>query len=126
MKLYHFTSDSGACGIGASGVIQTNLHHVLGEHFAWFTDNPSASGASLGLKRRRIGRSILTTDRMAHRIDAEVPAAERWATVRQEFTPQVLEMLERAPGVEPDSWWVSRVPVRVPFTVSAPLAKVGE
>ena len=111
MKLYHFTSEAGARGIRKTGVIQTNLHHVLGEHFAWFTDEPTASAASLGLKRRRIGRSITTVNRMAERIEVDVPAPERWTDVRAHFTPQILAMLEAAPGANPDIWWVSRVPV---------------
>ena len=111
MKLYHFTTEAGARGIRESGVIETNLHHVLGEYFAWFTNHPAPSSASLGLKRRRIGRSIMTGDRMVERIEVDVPQPERWADVRIQFTPELLVMLEDAPGANPDIWWVSRVPV---------------
>jgi len=111
--LYHFTSTGGARGIREAGAIKTNLHHVLGEHLAWFTDQPAPSAAALGLKRRRIGRSILTDDRMAERIEIDVPRAEMWSDVRGGFTPQILNMLEVAPGVRPDIWWVSRVPVAI-------------
>jgi hypothetical protein len=118
VKLYHFTTEEGAHGISDTGVIETNLHHVLGEHFAWFTAEPTPTSASLGLKRRRIGRSILTGDRMARRIEVDVPHAEPWTSVRTAFTPQILAMLEEAPGANPDIWWVSRVPVTIPVSRS--------
>ena len=111
MRLYHFTTEADARRIRETGVIKTHLHHVLGEHFAWFTDAPAPSGASLGLKRRRVGRSFMTADRMAERIEVDVPHPERWTNVRVYFTPQILAMLEAAPGVNPDIWWVSRTPV---------------
>jgi hypothetical protein len=118
--LHHFTSEQGARGIRASGVVETSLHHVLGEHFAWFTDQPAASATALGLRRRRIGRSVLTGDRMAHRLEVEVPDAAPWTEVRSSFTPQILSMLESAPGVRPDIWWVSRQPVLIDASRAQP------
>ena len=104
--LWHLTcADHGAPGIRASGLVLPNLRAML--PLAWFTSDPDVPREALGLTSH-----ALTCDRTACRF----AAANRRHLIpwRHYAAPRpIRRLLESAPGVAPDLWWVSTRPVPV-------------
>lgn len=115
MKLYHFTCDHGARHIRETGELRPMLHPVLSDHLLWLTPFGKAAPRQLGLSRGRGSR--LKCDRMAHRFEVETDAAIPWSSIRDQYEPALVEMLECAPGAKPSTWYVSRAPIPISVDV---------
>lgn len=107
-SLWHFTCEHGYAGIGERGTIGCNPHLLLPRlgQLVWMTDDPNPDRDDVGLTS-----ATLSCDRMAYRY--RVLSASRcipWNAVRHLAPAHILHDLESFGA--PDTWWISRAPVR--------------
>lgn len=50
---------------------------------------------------------------MAHRFEVYAADATPWSEARANYPAYAVEMLESAPGVKPDTWFVAYLPISV-------------
>ena len=109
MILYHWTCDHAVDRIKAAGEIVPNPW--TGETWATTLEDRT--------KRTRLGcgltSNITNCDRMVHRFRIIDPTVmTRWLDIRDPDDAWV-QVLEAAPGVQPETWWVARNPVPVVY-----------
>lgn len=110
MKLYHYTCDHGAAGIGLIGTVQPRTCPWALElpPVVWLTDLARPDRDGLGLTS-----TLLTCDRLAYRyIVTDPTVAAPWAEVADRVlgdTPG--RRIAEAYGC-PEHWFVADVPVR--------------
>jgi hypothetical protein len=121
-KLWHYTCHHGRAGLGDTGtLLPPQLQPAalallppplqVNARLIWLADLHAPRRAALGLTSH-----VLQCDRAQHRYRVvEAADAVPWREARESCPPELVELLEAAPGAKPWHWWVATQPVRVRY-----------